>query len=175
MTDAPSTTPAATSGTGSRPVSPRSAERARVDAIARAAATAATGVQGVHAIGTAFARTIGSFRAGPLTTTSVPGVRVDLDGGRVAVGIGIVAAYPEPVGQVAAEVRSRVLEELRAEQDAVSVDVQVLDVHGPFDPVEPKQTLEEALEPASVRASRAAAARAAGAAERARDAAADAA
>ena len=69
---------------------------------------AARDVAGVHALGTGGQRALGAIREAIAGEESV-GVSVRIEDDRVGVDISLVAAYPVPLPQVAADVRAAVI------------------------------------------------------------------
>ncbi|MFL0391111.1 Asp23/Gls24 family envelope stress response protein, partial [Curtobacterium sp. 179-B 9B NHS] len=102
---------------------------------ARTAAETALGVPGVHHLGGLVARAADRVRSQLGRTAGAPGVQVDDNDGTLDVTVSVVISYPQPVREVAEEVRRQVaaaVSQLGAGQPT-TVDVRVLDVHGPFD------------------------------------------
>ncbi|MDO3697488.1 Asp23/Gls24 family envelope stress response protein, partial [Curtobacterium flaccumfaciens] len=102
--------------------------------VARTAAETALGVPGVHHLGGIAARAADQLRKQLGRSAGTAGVQVDEQDGVLAVQVAVVVSYPHPVLAVAAEVRQQVTAATR--QLSVlrtTVDVRVLDVHGPFD------------------------------------------
>ncbi len=102
---------------------------------ARTAAETALGVPGVHHLGGLVARAADRVRSQLGRTAGAPGVQVDDNDGTLDVTVSVVVSYPHPVREVAEEVRRQVaaaVSQLGAGQPT-TVDVRVLDVHGPFD------------------------------------------
>lgn len=102
---------------------------------ARTAAETALGVSGVHRLGGLVARAADRVRSQLGRSAGAPGVRVDDTDGTLEVSIALVVDYPRHVRQVADAVRSQVVAAIAqlGTGRATSVDVRVLDVHGPFD------------------------------------------
>lgn len=102
--------------------------------VARTAAETALGVPGVHHLGGITARAADQLRKQLGRSAGTAGVQVDEEDGVLAVQVAVVVSYPHPVLDVAAEVRQQVTAATRQLSDLrTSVDVRVLDVHGPFD------------------------------------------
>ncbi|WP_182710629.1 Asp23/Gls24 family envelope stress response protein [Curtobacterium flaccumfaciens] len=102
--------------------------------VARTAAETALGVPGVHHLGGIAARAADQLRKQLGRSAGTAGVQVDEEDGVLAVQVAVVVSYPHPVLDVAAEVRQQVTAATRQLSDLrTSVDVRVLDVHGPFD------------------------------------------
>ncbi|NUU26523.1 Asp23/Gls24 family envelope stress response protein, partial [Curtobacterium albidum] len=102
---------------------------------ARTAAETALGVPGVHHLGGLVARAADRVRSQLGRSAGAPGVQVDEVDGTLDVTVSLVVTYPQPVREVAEEVRRQVtaaVSQLGAGQ-TTTVDVRVLDVHGPFD------------------------------------------
>jgi len=105
-----------------------------VTIVARTAAETALGVPGVHHLGGIAARAADQLRKQLGRSAGAAGVQVDEDDGALGVQVSIVVSYPEPVLHVADEVRKQVTAATRQLSELpTSVDVRVLDVHGPFD------------------------------------------
>lgn len=105
-----------------------------VTIVARTAAETALGVPGVHHLGGIAARAADQLRKQLGRSAGTAGVQVDEDDGALGVQVSIVVSYPEPVLHVADEVRKQVMAATRQLSELpTSVDVRVLDVHGPFD------------------------------------------
>ncbi|WP_181435512.1 Asp23/Gls24 family envelope stress response protein [Curtobacterium sp. MCPF17_051] len=105
-----------------------------VTIVARTAAETALGVPGVHRLGGIAARAADQLRKQLGRSASTAGVQVDDDDGALGVRVSIVVSYPAPVLHVADEVRKQVTAATRQLSELpTSVDVRVLDVHGPFD------------------------------------------
>lgn len=101
---------------------------------ARAAAETALGVPGVHHLGGLVARAADRVRNQLGRSATTLGVQVDDSDGTLDVVVSIVVSYPEPVHDVADEVRTQVTAAVaEVATTPVRVDVRVLDVHGPFD------------------------------------------
>ncbi|MCS6549128.1 Asp23/Gls24 family envelope stress response protein [Curtobacterium flaccumfaciens pv. flaccumfaciens] len=102
--------------------------------VARTAAETALGVPGVHHLGGIAARAADQLRKQLGRSAGTTGVQVDEQDGVLSVQVAVVVSYPHPVFDVAAEVRQQVAAATRQLSDLrTSVDVRVLDVHGPFD------------------------------------------
>ncbi|WP_022907644.1 Asp23/Gls24 family envelope stress response protein [Curtobacterium sp. B18] len=126
---------------------PLPADASPVTIAARTAAETALGVHGVHHLGNLLARAADTVRARFGRSAGTTGVQVDETDGELDVVVSIVVEYPEPVVQVADEVRRQVREAVaQLNFDVVSVDVRVLDVHGPFD--DEPSALDRAVEAA---------------------------
>ncbi|WIB70258.1 MULTISPECIES: Asp23/Gls24 family envelope stress response protein [unclassified Curtobacterium] len=105
-----------------------------VTIVARIAAETALGVPGVHRLGGIAARAADQLRKQLGRSAGTAGVQVDEDDGALGVQVSIVVSYPAPVLHVADEVRKQVTAATRQLSELpTSVDVRVLDVHGPFD------------------------------------------
>ncbi len=129
---------------------PLPADASPVTIAARTAAETALGVHGVHHLGNLLARAADTVRARFGRSAGTTGVQVDETDGELDVVVSIVVEYPEPVVQVADEVRRQVREAVaQLNFDVVSVDVRVLDVHGPFD--DEPSALDRAVEAAVLR------------------------
>lgn len=102
--------------------------------VARTAAETALGVPGVHHLGGIAARAADQLRKQLGRSAGTTGVQVDEQDGVLTVQVAVVVSYPHPVLDVAAEVRQQVTAATRQLSALrTSVDVRVLDVHGPFD------------------------------------------
>lgn len=102
--------------------------------VARTAAETALGVPGVHHLGGIAARAADQLRQQLGRSAGTAGVQVDEQDGELSVRVAVVVSYPHPVLDVAAEVRQQVTAATRQLSDLrTTVDVRVLDVHGPFD------------------------------------------
>jgi uncharacterized alkaline shock family protein YloU len=109
------------------------------DELAQVIATTAETVPGVHALGSPTARAIDSARTRLLGRTAVPGVNVLADDDVLNVEVSLVAEYPASIDEVADTVRADVAAALEARHTGpVDIDITVIDIHGPFDPVEPE-------------------------------------
>lgn len=126
---------------------PLPADASPVTIAARTAAETALGVHGVHHLGNLLARAADTVRARFGRSAGTTGVQVDETDGELDVVVSIVVEYPEPVVRVADDVRRQVREAVaQLDFDVVSVDVRVLDVHGPFD--DEPSALDRAVEAA---------------------------
>ncbi|WP_144712771.1 Asp23/Gls24 family envelope stress response protein [Curtobacterium pusillum] len=102
--------------------------------VARTVAETALGVPGVHHLGGIASRAADQLRERLGRSAGTAGVQVDEGDGTLDVQVSVVVTYPQPVVAVADEVREQVT--AAAQQVSglpTSVDVRVLDVHGPFD------------------------------------------
>lgn len=90
--------------------------------IATVAGIAARGVAGVYALGGGAARALRQVVGG---TDHTQGVRVEVDGTRVAVGVTVVAEYPSPLQPVADGVRAAVSSAI---VDLVGLEITAVDV-----------------------------------------------
>ncbi|MFP7832885.1 Asp23/Gls24 family envelope stress response protein [Marisediminicola sp. LYQ134] len=105
-------------------------------ALERAIAVTVLGTTGVYTLGTPFARFAGSL-AGRVGADTIAGVRTSTDKTGTVVDVAIVAEYPANVTELADTVRTQIEHTVRqTEGDHVTVNVEVTDVHGPFDPIE---------------------------------------
>lgn len=110
-----------------------------------AVAETALAVTGVHHLGGVAARTLDRAARAVLGSSTTPGVTVSRDAGTATVDLDLVVSYPHPVGDVADSVRRQVKHAAaQLVGDRVVVNVNVTDVHGPFDAV-----AEAAAAPAS--------------------------
>ena len=150
--------------------------------VARTAAETALAVPGVHHLGGIASRAADQLRRQLGRSAGTAGVQVDDEDGTFAVHVSVIVTYPRNVREVADEVRRQVTAAAGQVTTApTTVDVRVLDVHGPFDdepaPVERAATavgdaVRDAAE-ATVDATRQAADATAEATKRAADATAD--
>ncbi|MCA5922683.1 Asp23/Gls24 family envelope stress response protein [Curtobacterium oceanosedimentum] len=150
--------------------------------VARTAAETALAVPGVHHLGGIASRAADQLRRQLGRSAGTAGVQVDDEDGTFAVHVSVIVTYPRNVREVADEVRRQVTAAAGQVTTApTTVDVRVLDVHGPFDdepaPVERAATaagdaVQDAAE-ATVDATRQAADATAEATKRAADATAD--
>jgi len=105
-----------------------------VTIVALTAAETALAVPGVHHLGGIAARAADQLRKHLGRSAGTAGVQVDEDDGALGVQVSVVVSYPHPVIAVADEVRKQVSAATRQVSDVpTTVDVRVLDVHGPFD------------------------------------------
>lgn len=105
-----------------------------VTIVARTAAETALDVPGVHHLGGIAAGAADQLRKQLGRSAGTAGVQVDEDDGALGVQVSVVVSYPAPVIAVADEVRKQVSAATRQVSDVpTTVDVRVLDVHGPFD------------------------------------------
>jgi len=102
-------------------------------ALHRMIAVTALGTTGVHRLGTTAARVAGALRTA-VGATSTPGIRTSTTDAGLLVEVAVVAEYPATVTDVADHVRTAVQHAVgQVGDEAVTVDVAVTDVHGPFD------------------------------------------
>jgi uncharacterized alkaline shock family protein YloU len=101
--------------------------------VAKVAGLAVREVSGVHALGGGAARALGVLRDALSATDHSQGVTVDVTDGRVTVDLSMVAGYPVPLQQVAADARTAVIEaiETLVGMPVTAVNVTVNDVHLP--------------------------------------------
>ncbi|TFB86317.1 Asp23/Gls24 family envelope stress response protein [Cryobacterium algoricola] len=103
--------------------------------IAKVAGIAARDVAGVYTLGGGLARALNALREtinGPDTSQ---GIDVDVEEANVIVNVTLVAEYPTPLQQTAADVREAVV---RAVEDLIGmtvteVNVSIADIHEPDD------------------------------------------
>lgn len=113
-------------------------EASTVTIVARTAAETALAVAGVHHLGGIAARAADQLRKQLGRSAGTAGVQVDEDDGALGVQVSVIVSYPHPVIAVADEVRKQVSAATRQVSDLpTTVDVRVLDVHGPFDDERP--------------------------------------
>jgi uncharacterized alkaline shock family protein YloU/uncharacterized protein YjbJ (UPF0337 family) len=105
--------------------------------IAQVAGIAARDVAGVYALGSSVARALGAVRETISGTDASQGISIDVDveAASVAVNVTIVAEYPAPLQQTAADVREAVV---RAVEDLIGmtvteVNISIIDIHQPED------------------------------------------
>ena len=103
--------------------------------IAKIAGIAAREVPGVFALGGGGARAFGAIRDAINQTDLTQGVKVEVGETQAAADLTIVVDYPQPIHQVAANVRTAVASAISrlAGLDVVEVNVDVNDVHIPGD------------------------------------------
>ncbi|QHF22931.1 Asp23/Gls24 family envelope stress response protein [Rathayibacter sp. VKM Ac-2804] len=105
--------------------------------LATAAAETTAGVTGVHHLGGAAARTLDRATRAVLGTTTSPGVSIARVDGALVLDLDLVSEYPRPVQEVIDAVREQVGKAAaQLTREHVVVNVNVTDVHGPFDPIE---------------------------------------
>ncbi len=119
-------------------------------AVAKVAAMAARSVDGVHALGTGAARSIGAIRDVVGASDLAQGVRVEVGETQVAVDINMVAQYGKPLQQLANAVRAAVYAAVQdlVGLDVIEVNIEINDVHvGPVDAEKqaPRPRLSERL------------------------------
>ena len=106
-------------------------------ALERTIALTVLGTTGVHALGTPSARLVGAVRS-RLGAGGVTGVTVTQASTGLQVDVALVAEYPTNVTELAEKVRTQVGHAVgQLDGEPVTVDVSVVDVHGPFDDVAP--------------------------------------
>ncbi|MFG6446505.1 Asp23/Gls24 family envelope stress response protein [Microbacterium sp. P07] len=103
--------------------------------IAKIAGIAAREVPGVFALGGGGARAFGAIRDAMNQTDLTQGVKVEVGETQAAADLVIVVDYPQPIHQVAANVRTAVASAITrlAGLEVVEVNVDVNDVHLPGD------------------------------------------
>ncbi|QQD75674.1 Asp23/Gls24 family envelope stress response protein [Curtobacterium sp. YC1] len=102
--------------------------------VARTAAETALAVPGVHHLGGIASRAADQLRRQLGRSAGTAGVQVDDEDGTFAVHVSVIVTYPRNVRDVADEVRRQVTAAAGQVTTApTTVDVRVLDVHGPFD------------------------------------------
>lgn len=105
--------------------------------LATAAAETTAGVTGVHHLGGAAARTLDRATRAVLGTSTSPGVSIARVDGALVLDLDLVSEYPRPVQEVIDAVREQVGKAAaQLTRERVVVNVNVTDVHGPFDPIE---------------------------------------
>lgn len=103
--------------------------------VAKIAGIAAREVPGVFALGGGGARAFGAIRDAINQTDLTQGVKVEVGETQAAADLTIVVEYPQPIHQVAANVRTAVASAITrlAGLEVVEVNVDVNDVHLPGD------------------------------------------
>ncbi|MCJ1698529.1 Asp23/Gls24 family envelope stress response protein [Rathayibacter festucae] len=105
--------------------------------LATAAAETTAGVTGVHHLGGAAARTLDRATRAVLGTSTSAGVSIARVDGALVLDLDLVSEYPRPVQGVIDAVREQVGKAAaQLTRERVVVNVNVTDVHGPFDPIE---------------------------------------
>ena len=105
--------------------------------LATAAAETTAGVTGVHHLGGTAARSLDRATRAVLGTTTSPGVSIARIDGALVLDLDLVSEYPRPVQEVIDAVREQVGKAAaQLTRERVVVNVNVTDVHGPFDPIE---------------------------------------
>ncbi|ROS23454.1 cell envelope-related Asp23 family protein [Rathayibacter sp. PhB127] len=105
--------------------------------LATAAAETTAGVTGVHHLGGTAARTLDRATRAVLGTSTSPGVSIARVDGALVLDLDLVSEYPRPVQEVIDAVREQVGKAAaQLTRERVVVNVNVTDVHGPFDPIE---------------------------------------
>jgi uncharacterized alkaline shock family protein YloU/uncharacterized protein YjbJ (UPF0337 family) len=101
--------------------------------VAKVAGVAARGVTGVHSLGSAPARAFGAIREALSGTDLSQGVSVTVGDSDVVIDIVIVAEYPTPVQQIAADVRASITRAIEGflGLGVSAVNVTINDVHHP--------------------------------------------
>ncbi|RFA08192.1 hypothetical protein B7R54_02375 [Subtercola boreus] len=148
-------------------------------------AETAAAVTGVHHLGGLASRALDRASRRIRGTSTVPGVTVSRTDGSTIIDLDLVVEYPHSIAEVLETVRRQVTRAAaQLVSEPVEVNVNVTDVHGPFDKVRPANEEIDPSESLAARASAAAdtvkskaseaASTAAGAVSSAKDAAADA-
>jgi uncharacterized alkaline shock family protein YloU len=103
--------------------------------VAKVAGIAARQVAGVHALGGGGARAIGAIRNVVNSTDLTQGVKVEVGEAQAAADLTSVVDYPQPIQEVAQNVRSAVEQAITnlVGLEVVEVNVEVNDVHLPSD------------------------------------------
>lgn len=103
--------------------------------IAKIAGIAAREIPGVYALGGGAERVFGSIREAVGQKDLGQGVRVEVGETEVAVDVTIVVEYPNPLHEVAADVRSAIASAITdlAGMKVAEINVTVTDVHIPGD------------------------------------------
>ncbi|NQX05252.1 Asp23/Gls24 family envelope stress response protein [Rathayibacter sp. VKM Ac-2856] len=105
--------------------------------LATTAAETTAGVTGVHHLGGTAARSLDRATRAVLGTTTSPGVSIARIDGALVLDLDLVSEYPRPVQEVIHDVREQVgRAAAQLTRENVVVNVNVTDVHGPFDPIE---------------------------------------
>jgi uncharacterized alkaline shock family protein YloU len=110
--------------------------------VSKVAGIAAREVRGVYALGGGGARAFGAIRDAMNATDLSQGVKVEVGETQAAVDITLVVEYPEPIQDVANNVRARVSDAITTlvGLEVVEVNVAVNDVHLPGDDDEDKES-----------------------------------
>lgn len=103
--------------------------------IAKVAGIAAREVPGVYGLGGGAARALGAIREAMNAKDLSQGIKVEVGETQVAVDVNIVAEYPMPLQDVAADVRAAITTaiETLVGMQVTEVNVTVNDVHLPSD------------------------------------------
>ena len=106
--------------------------------VAKIAGIAAREVPGVHALGGGAARVLGTIRDAIGQADLAQGVRVEVGETQVAADVTIVVEYPQPLQQVAAQVRLAVANAITelVGLEVAEINVTVTDVHIPGESTE---------------------------------------
>ncbi|WP_174844270.1 Asp23/Gls24 family envelope stress response protein [Cryobacterium adonitolivorans] len=101
--------------------------------VAKIAGLALRDVTGVHAVGGGAARALGAIREAISSADHSQGVSIKVSGSRVAVDLSIVAEYPQPLQQVAADARTAIIDAIEnlVGLEVTEVNVTINDVHLP--------------------------------------------
>lgn len=106
------------------------------------------GVTGVRHLGGLASRTLDRANRRILGSSTAPGVTVSRVDGRTVIDLDLVVEYPHPIREVLETVRTQVTRAAaQLASEPVEVNVNVTDVHGPFDPVTPEFVEAETADP----------------------------
>lgn len=110
--------------------------------VSKVAGIAAREVRGVYALGGGGARAFGAIRDAMNATDLGQGVKVEVGETQAAVDITLVVEYPEPIQDVADNVRASVSDAITSlvGLEVVEVNVEVNDVHLPGDDDDDKES-----------------------------------
>lgn len=114
--------------------------------VAKIAGLAAREVPGVYALGGGAARVVGAIRDALNSTDLTQGISVEVGERQVAADVTIVVEYPQPLQQVAGEVRAAIAKAMveLVGLEVAEVNVTVNDVHIPADDEGEESAPEEA-------------------------------
>lgn len=103
--------------------------------VAKIAGIATREVPGVYALGGGAARVVGAIRDALNSTDLTQGISVEVGERQVAVDVTIVAEYPMPLQQIAADVRGAIAKAMveLVGLEVAEVNVVINDVHVPSD------------------------------------------
>lgn len=103
--------------------------------VAKVIGIAARDVSGVYALGGGAARAIGAIRDAVGNTDLTQGVSVEVGEKQVAADLTIVVEYPQPLKQVADDVRAAVYKAVEdlVGLEVVEVNISITDIHIPSD------------------------------------------
>lgn len=112
--------------------------------VAKVIGIAARDVEGVYALGGGAARAIGAIRGAVGNTDLTQGVSVEVGEKQVAADLTIAVEYPQPLKQVADNVRAAVYKAVEdlVGLDVVEVNISITDIHIPSDDKDDKDDKE---------------------------------